>query len=117
MGFRIVKSPGRGLREGDVIDYRIRVFGLPLRWRTRIVSWREREAFADLQESGPYRYWLHTHAFRSLEGGVVEMTDVVEYELPFGRIGDLFGARLVARELAAIFDFRAAVIAENFRRV
>ncbi|HEX7152674.1 MAG TPA: SRPBCC family protein [Thermoanaerobaculia bacterium] len=113
MKFQIVSAPSRGLREGDRIDYRIRVFGLPARWTTKICMWRENEAFADLQERGPYRFWLHTHTFRA-SGEGVEMHDRVEYELPFGWLGRLFGAWLVGRELRAIFDYRAEVIKRIF---
>ena len=115
MRFRIIEGPGRRLREGDRIRYSIRVMGLPVSWTTRIVSWQEGEAFADLQEKGPYRYWLHTHTFRDV-GGEVEMTDVVEYELPFGILGRLFGSLLVKRQLDAIFNHRGKVITDVFRR-
>lgn len=113
MGFRITAGPDRRLREGDRIQYAIRIFGVPLRWTTRITLWREGEAFADLQESGPYRYWHHTHTFREVDGAV-EMHDRVEYELPFGFLGRLFGAPIVRRQLEAIFAYRAAAIREIF---
>ena len=115
MRFRILDSPGRRLREGDRIRYSIRVMGLPIRWTTRIVQWRENESFADVQERGPYRYWHHTHTFREVAGGV-EMRDLVEYELPFGVIGDLFGGWLVRRQLRAIFDYRASAVSASFPR-
>jgi hypothetical protein len=113
MGFRIVSGPDRPLREGDRIEYSIRVFGIPLRWTTLITLWRDGEAFADLQERGPYRYWLHTHTFRKVDGAV-EMHDLVEYELPFGLLGRIFGGRLVARQLEKIFEHRARVITDVF---
>jgi hypothetical protein len=113
MRFRILGGPARNLRQDDRIRYALRVFGLPVRWTTRITIWRDGEVFADLQERGPYRYWLHTHTFREVAGGV-EMHDEVEYELPFGLLGDLVAGRLVARQLAEIFDYRARVIAEVF---
>lgn len=115
MRFRITRGPGRRLREGDRIEYSIRIFGLPARWTTHIVLWREGEVFADLQERGPYRYWLHTHTFREVPGGV-EMQDVVEYELPFGLLGRIFGGWLVRRQLDRIFDFRATVVRSLFRQ-
>jgi ligand-binding SRPBCC domain-containing protein len=112
--FRIVAAPSRRLREDDRIEYRIRIFGvLPAGWTTRICMWRENEAFADVQERGPYRFWLHTHTFRDTPDGV-EMHDRVEYELPFGWLGRLFGGWLVSHELRAIFDYREAVIRRVF---
>ncbi|HET8797477.1 MAG TPA: SRPBCC family protein [Thermoanaerobaculia bacterium] len=115
MGFRITAGPERRLQEGDRIDYAIRVFGLSMRWTTRITLWREREVFADLQERGPYRYWHHTHTFRAADGGV-EMHDRVEYELPFGFLGRLFGGPIVRRQLDAIFAYRAEAIRNIFGR-
>jgi ligand-binding SRPBCC domain-containing protein len=99
--FRIVAGPSRRLREGDRIEYALRVFGLPFRWASRIESWRENESFADVQERGPYRSWRHTHTFREVAGGV-EMHDVIEYELPFGTVGRVVAGWLVRRELENI---------------
>ncbi|HEY0142879.1 MAG TPA: SRPBCC family protein [Thermoanaerobaculia bacterium] len=114
MGFRITDGPDRPLRAGDRISYRIRIMGIPIHWRTLITRWEDSVAFADLQERGPYRYWLHTHTFRDL-GNEVEMHDLVEYELPLGVLGRLFGGWFVRRQLEAIFDYRADVIDATFR--
>ena len=107
--FRIVRGPQRRLRQGDVVDYALRVFGLPIRWRSRIDGWRENELFADVQERGPFASWRHTHVFREVAGGV-EMHDVVEYALPFGILGRLVAGRLVRRKLEEIFDYRARAV-------
>jgi ligand-binding SRPBCC domain-containing protein len=108
-GFRIVAGPGRRLREGDRIEYALRLFGLPFRWASRIEAWRENESFADVQERGPYKSWRHTHSFREVAGGV-EMHDVVEYELPFGWLGRAVAGRLVRRELEKIFEYRGRAV-------
>jgi ligand-binding SRPBCC domain-containing protein len=114
MQFRITSGPNRRLREGDRIEYAIRVFGLlPMKWTTHITLWREGEVFADTQERGPYRHWHHTHTFRVVPAGV-EMQDHVEYELPFGVLGRLFGGFIVRRQLESIFAFRAKVIGDIF---
>lgn len=114
MGFRILEGPKRKLREGDTIAYRLRIFGLvPVKWRTRITKWIDGVEFADLQERGPFRYWLHTHTFVEKDGGV-EMFDRVEYELPLGALGRVVAGALVARELERIFDYRAAAITAAF---
>ena len=113
MGFQIVESPDRPLVEGDRIRYTLRVFGFPIKWTTRIIASRENGSFADLQEKGPYKLWLHTHTFRDTEHGVV-MHDHVQYELPMGFLGRLFGGWLVRRELESIFDYRSQVIGKVF---
>jgi ligand-binding SRPBCC domain-containing protein len=114
--FRVVRGPGRPLREGDRVEYRLRVFGLPWRWVSHISLWRDQEVFADAQERGPFRRWLHTHWFRAVPGGV-EMRDVVEYELPLGILGRLFGGWLVRRELERIFDYRGKAIRGQFGKM
>jgi len=86
MRFRVVRGPDRSLREGDRIEYAMRMHGIPVRWSSRIVSWRENESFADLQERGPFQRWLHTHRFASTPEGT-EMRDEVEYDLPLGIAG------------------------------
>lgn len=114
MRFRILAGPNRRLREDDRISYQFRIFGIPMRWQTHIDLWRDGEAFADLQERGPYKYWRHLHSFEETNG-IVEMHDRVEYELPFGALGAIFGGWLVRRQLRAIFEYRANVITAVFR--
>jgi ligand-binding SRPBCC domain-containing protein len=106
MRFRIVNPGTIEMREGTIIDYRLRIYGLPQRWRSRIVNWSPPEYFSDLQEAGPYHYWLHTHSFVALQNGGTLMQDHLEYELPFGIIGDLVHALLVQRTLRRIFAYR-----------
>ena len=113
LGFAIVDAPKRRLRAGDRIRYRIRVLGFPLTWVSHISEWDECTRFVDEQERGPYRRWRHEHLLESAHGGV-KMRDRVEYELPFGRAGALVGGCWVRRQLRAIFDYRASVIASIF---
>lgn len=91
------------------LDYRIRLAGLPLRWRTHIREWDPAAGFVDVQERGPFALWEHTHRFRAVEGGV-RVTDVVRYALPLGPIGRAVHALFVRAALAAIFDYRRRAI-------
>ena len=109
--FRIVTPGPIVMREGALIDYELRLYGVPLRWKTRISTFEPGVAFADVQLSGPYRFWHHRHAFFDAEGGTT-MTDTVDYELPLGLLGALAHSLFVKRSLAQLFDFRARAIVE-----
>ena len=41
--------------EGTLIDYRLRLFGVRLRWQARIRDWEPPVVFLDEQVRGPYR--------------------------------------------------------------
>lgn len=96
---------------GTRIDYRLRLAGLPLRWRTVIREWKAGASFVDEQERGPYALWRHEHRFVAAGNGTL-MTDRVRYRLPFGPLGRLAHTVAVKRALAAIFDYRFARIEE-----
>lgn len=113
LDFRIVTPLPIEMKQGALIEYRIGLGGIPLRWLTEITEWQPGERFVDLQLRGPYRYWHHLHEFRDTPGGT-EMHDVVDYELPLGPLGALAHAMAVKRTLARIFDFRQQAVAAAF---
>lgn len=110
VGFRFV-TPGRiEMREGAVIEYRIRLHGIPVRWRTLITEWDPPHGFKDIQLEGPYKMWEHEHRFEAEDYGT-RMRDTVHYELPFGFLGRVADKFRVRSEVRRIFDYRAARIA------
>lgn len=103
--FRILTPGPIAMRPGARIEYRLRLAGLPVRWRTRIATWRPGELFVDEQERGPYALWRHEHRFEAVGGGTL-MTDRVTYRLPLGVLGRAVHALAVRAALSAIFDHR-----------
>ncbi len=71
---------------GTLIEYRLRLHRIPLRWISRIDRWEPGRAFEDVQVKGPYRLWHHRHEFRAAGGGTL-VQDHVRYALPFGPAG------------------------------
>jgi ligand-binding SRPBCC domain-containing protein len=114
LGFRITTPGVIEMRPGTVIEYRLRLHGVPVRWRTRIVAWEPGAMFCDLQLRGPYRHWEHLHTFEPVDGGTI-VRDRVTYALPLGPLGRLAHALVVRRDLEAIFDFRQQATARALR--
>lgn len=99
------------MREGTLIDYSIRLNGIPMKWRTRISKWDPPNEFVDEQLSGPYKQWIHRHAFEELAPDRTLILDEVRYRLPLEPFGDLANF-FVARQLDGIFAHREKVVAE-----
>ena len=100
---------------GTLLDYRLRLHGVPVRWRTRIESWEPPHRFLDVQVRGPYSLWEHTHTFEPLGDGATTIRDRVRYAIPYGPLGSLAHALFVRRDLARIFDYRQEAVAERLR--
>ena len=102
--FRILDAP-RELTAGSLLHYRLRLFGIPIGWRTRIAAWEPPHRFVDVQLRGPYRLWEHTHELEPVAGGTL-IRDRVRYRIPLQALA----RRPVERWLRAIFDYRAAAM-------
>ena len=90
------------MRAGTLIDYRIRVHGIPIRWLTEITEWQPPHYFIDKQRRGPYTLWHHTHTFEDCNGGTRSL-DHVRYR-PRG--GALVHWLFVRRDVERIFNYR-----------
>jgi hypothetical protein len=111
--FKVKTPPPIEMRAGAIIEYDLSLLGVPFGWRTVIEAFEAPERFIDVQARGPYRLWRHTHEMHEVPGGT-RIVDRVEYELPLGPLGELAHRLFVARQLRAIFDYRAQVIGELF---
>ena len=104
------------MEPGRVIDYTIRVLGVPTRWRTLITRYEPPWCFVDEQIAGPYSFWHHTHTFTEQDGGTL-LQDAVRYALPFvlpGPAGEIAHALYVRPALERIFNYRAQLFSRLF---
>ena len=108
--FRVCGSSTPRIEGGSMIDYRLRIHGLPIRWRSHISMWNPPFGFTDEQVSGPYKLWVHRHTFVETDEGVL-VRDHVKYSVPGGR---LIHWLFVERDLRQIFDYRAQSLARIF---
>ena len=113
LGFVILTPSPIEMKAGTLIDYTIRLAGIPLRWRTLISVYDPPNRFVDEQLKGPYAYWHHTHRFSSVEGGTI-IHDKIRYALPFGPFGMLVHRLFVRRNLERIFSYRKTIVEKIF---
>lgn len=116
LGFKILTPLPITMQEGALIDYKIFLRGLPMRWQTRICRWNPPFEFIDEQLRGPYRKWVHHHTFQEADSGGTLMRDRVRYALPFPPFGEIV-LPIVRAELRGIFEFRRKAILETFPNV
>ena len=108
--FRIV-TPGKiAMGPGTLIDYRLRVRGIPLKWRTRINVWEPPHRFVDEQLKGSYRQWIHEHEFERCDGGTRVM-DRVRYAVP---LDWLVHRWFVRPDVERIFRYREEALRKRF---
>jgi ligand-binding SRPBCC domain-containing protein len=109
-----ISREGSTLYPGQLIRYKIKILpGIFTYWVTEIKHVEEPSFFVDEQRYGPYSLWHHQHHFKEVAGGV-EMTDEVNYAIPFGIIGRLAHWIFVGRKVNAIFDYRSSVLEKLF---
>jgi ligand-binding SRPBCC domain-containing protein len=108
--FRVLTPPPIEMAPGTLIDYRLRVRWVPLRWRTEITVWEPPQRFVDTQVRGPYRKWVHLHTFDEVPGGTL-CRDRVEYEVSGGEI---VRRLFVRRDVERIFTYRRERLRARF---
>ena len=102
------------ISEGMLIDYTVPpLFGIPLKWQTRIDKIQKLKYFIDLQIKGPYKLWEHKHFFTEYRNGVL-MKDEVNYQLPLGFIGRMMHGILVRKKIENIFAYRRQKLEKIF---
>lgn len=111
LNFHIITPQPIDIKQGTLIDYTLKMRGIPVKWRTEISVWEPPFRFVDQQLRGPYKQWIHTHTFTESGASQTLMEDEVLYRLPLEPLGDI-AQFFVKRELAYIFDYRQKVVDE-----
>lgn len=112
LNFHIEKVSEGELRQGTLIDYTLKIRGVPAKWKTILDEWKPPYRFVDNQLKGPYKLWHHTHEFRPFCGGTL-MVDRVRYSMPMGFLGWLVAGKFVRKEIQHIFSYRRQFVAHK----
>jgi ligand-binding SRPBCC domain-containing protein len=110
LNFQVLNPDRIQMRTGTLINYQLRIRGIPVVWRSEITLWEPPHRFVDEQRAGPYRRWVHTHTFTEKDGGTL-CHDRVEYAVPGGR---LINWLFVRHDVEKIFTYRAKALRKHF---
>ena len=108
--FQVLTPAPIPMSVGTTIDYKLRMHGLPMKWRSLISAWEPPVRFVDEQVKGPYTFWHHEHTFEVRDGGTL-IRDIVDYGVPGGW---LINRLFVQRELQKIFRYRTEQMLKRF---
>src|SRR5262245_25949153 len=115
--FRWLSAPPARLSPGAVLDFSVRIVGVPARWRVMVREFDPPYRFVDVQVRGPFARWEHRHRF--LEGPApgsdragTWIDDRVTYRFPLGAAGELAHALAGGRQVRRVFDVREARLRE-----
>lgn len=111
--FKIANTSHPKIQEGSLLDYQLKLHGLPVRWQSKITDWVANKRFSDQQTRGPYTFWHHTHEFYEARGGTI-IRDNVVYKLPGWVPGDVLGHAFIKKDLEKIFMYRRKQIEKLF---
>ena len=110
LGFNIMTPRPIEMKEGQLIDYTIKILAVPIRWTSMITSYDPPHMFVDQQIKGPYSMWHHTHTFKQLDANHTEVEDEILYAMPLGFVGDMVHSVYVKKDLESIFRYRETTI-------
>lgn len=114
LSFKITTPQPIVMQKGTLIDYKIKLKGIPFKWKTEITSWEPPYRFVDTQLKGPYRVWIHEHIFLSQNNSTV-VKDIVSYLPPGWFFEPLINMLIVKKKLEHIFDYRQNKIKAIFK--
>lgn len=113
LSFQTLKQSTPKIGQDTLIEYQLKLHGIPIRWKTQIENWNPNQSFSDVQLKGPYKKWHHDHQLEQLRGGTL-MTDRIRYRVPGGALGQALAGSWIRRDIQRIFNYRKKKILELF---
>ena len=113
LNFKVKDMSSKEIEKDTIINYKLKIHGIPANWQTQITEWVPLKMFVDNQNKGPYSLWHHTHTFTSLENGTL-IEDRIKYKVPGHLIGLLALGSFIRNDVSQIFRHRVKTIKNKF---
>lgn len=104
------------IHDGDWVTLRTPAGPLHTTWTMRHEGFEPGRQFRDVMLRGPFARWAHTHRVERADDGGSVLHDEIDWELPAAPLGRLIAGRFAERELARVFRYRHALMANDFAR-
>ena len=114
MQFKILTPLPIIIKKGTLIDYKIKVNGIPFNWQTEITEWEPNKRFIDKQLKGPYRVWIHEHTFEEKDGKTI-MNDHVQFLSPGWFLEPIINKLFIEKKVKGIFAYREKILTNLFK--
>lgn len=113
---RIIEEPSK-IADGTRAVIKVKAGPFWTNWIAEHQDCEPGFGFSDVQVKGPFAGWKHVHRFRRAGADASELSDEIDYRLPFGFFGNLVGGGLVKKKLERAFNYRHAVTKADLERL
>lgn len=102
-----------GIHDGAHVTLALGKAPFIIRWQIRHQGYVPLQQFQDIQESGPFAYWQHTHRIQSQGDTASVLEDTIEYELPFPWLSHRLLGPFIQSRLTRLFDYRHRIMTND----
>lgn len=105
----VIKHTG-GIKNNADVHLELSILG-PIKqsWRLTHQDYVYGQQFRDVQVKGMFAEYAHTHSMFENGGSGSVLEDQIDYTLPLGPLGQLFGGRFAKAKFERLFKYRHAV--------
>lgn len=113
---RVVQRTGSIEQLGSRVTLRVSIGPITQDWVAEHTACEPGRMFQDTMVSGPFSLWVHTHLFQPESENSSWLEDRVEYVLPLGWLGKVFGGWYTRRRLNRMFAWRHQTTAQAMQQ-
>ncbi|MCP4673903.1 MAG: TIGR01777 family protein [Desulfobacula sp.] len=106
---KMISRNMEGIKKGVKVTFRLKLFNIPMIWKSEHIEYKEDKIFKDRQTKGPFAKWEHTHRFIPEGAASSTMEDKVEFKLPFGVLSRPFYG-FAKKKFETMFSYRHRVL-------
>src|SRR5690554_1605851 len=95
----------------DSVTWRAKHLGIYQKLTSKITDYNRPNSFTDEMQKGAFKSFKHVHLFNE-KNGITLMTDIFEYQSPFGVFGNLADFLFLKKYITKLLEKRNLTIKE-----